>query len=109
MKTVEDVMSTNPIAVRKTCSFREIAGQAPRIPSQCVPGNRRRREGGRCRICGGLAGQGGFGERARRHPEKAVKPDGVTAADLMTSPAVTVVLMKVLDVAIRNFVAKGAS
>ena len=41
--------------------------QAPRVPGQRVSGPRRGRQGDRCRLRGGPAGQGGRAGRARRH------------------------------------------
>jgi CBS-domain-containing membrane protein len=98
MKTVRDVMSDHPISVRETATFKEIAARLREFRVSAFPVTdadgkvigvvseadmlakeaQQDRPGVRGRVAGLV-----------HHAERA-KAAGITAADLMTSPAVTV-------------------
>ena len=99
MKTVKDVMSNHPISVRKTASFKEIAARLREFGVSAFPVVD---EGGMVlglvseadlllkeTMDGGYDGVRGMLSGAL-HRTELHKAAGLTAEDLMTSPAVTI-------------------
>jgi len=99
MKTVKDVMSSLPIAVLETTPFREIAARLRECRVSAFPVLD---ADGKVRgvvseadllvkeaVLGERVGVGGFLAGIAHHAARA-KARGITAADLMTSPAVTI-------------------
>jgi CBS domain-containing protein len=99
MKTVKDVMSTPPVWVSETASFREIAAKLRECRVSAFPVlDARGRVIGvvseadlmvKEAVLGEPGGVAGFLAGLVHHGARA-KAGGVTAADLMTSPAVTI-------------------
>jgi CBS domain-containing protein len=99
MKTVKDVMSTLPVWVSETASFREIAAKLRECRVSAFPVlDARGRVIGvvseadlmvKEAVLGEPGGVAGFLAGLVHHGARA-KAGGVTAADLMTSPAVTI-------------------
>lgn len=113
---VRDVMSAHPVSVRKTASFKEIAARLRELGVSGFPvvdddGNvigvvseadllvKEALEGGHHGVRG-LIG-------AAAHPRERHKAGGVTAGDLMTSPAVTVSPDDAVEHAARLMYARG--
>jgi CBS domain-containing protein len=113
---VRDVMSTHPVSVRKTASFKEIAaklrelgvsgfpvvdddGKVIGVVSEADLLVKEALEGGYHGVRGLIA--------ATVHAQERRKAGGVTAGDLMTSPAVTVGPDDTIEHAARLMYARG--
>jgi CBS domain-containing protein len=99
MKTVKDVMSTHPVTVSTTSSFKEMAAKLREFRVSAFPVVD---AGGT--VIGVVSGADMLAKEARQdrpggvrgtiaglwHRTEQAKAEGVTAADLMTRPAVTI-------------------
>src|SRR5579875_1199258 len=115
MKTVKDVMSANPVSVRKTTSVKEVAAMLREFRVSAFPVVD---EAGKVvgvvseadlMVKQAVADGSGRGKiiASLGHHRVLRKVNGITAGDLMTSPAVTVTGQDTIDRAARLMHRRG--